>query len=450
MNTSSGSTSFPSIDATSVTRTAQLTITNKGSWNQITVNLDTSTPGGETTFNEMATDRVTTFDLIAMTNYSNSGANAITVNNVRVNYTQTGEQSAFPTDGGDGGQIVTVTSLADSGTGTLRAALAMNVPRTIGFAVSGEIMLNSQLVVSNPCVTVDGLSAPSPGIGVKGDRVWVSPASHDVALKHLRVRVGELVTSPHSSADTHDGISINTSNVLVENCSVSWSVDELMEVWGTNLSNIVIRNNIFAEALKTSVHPKGDHSMGVLIGPSSRNVIVQGNLFAHNVHRNPVVHANAQALVVNNLIYQPGFEGFHIYTDPDYPGATLVSVVGNKVIGWPSGTTWYRTRYPLCADGYNPGTQIYYQDNLVEGTTIAFDPTETFGTPPQAVPVVSTPPIPISVTPLASSAVEASVLTNAGARPADRDATDTRIISEVMTRTGQIRDNPTDPSITVP
>jgi hypothetical protein len=64
--------------------------------------------------------------------------------------------------------------------------------------------------------------------------------------------------------------------------------------------------------------------------------------------------------------------------------------------------------------------------------------------------VVSTPPIAISVTPLASTLVESAVLSNAGARPAERDATDTRIISEVTTRTGSIRDNPTDPSITVP
>jgi hypothetical protein len=54
-------------------------------------------------------------------------------------------------------------------------------------------------------------------------------------------------------------------------------------------------------------------------------------------------------------------------------------------------------------------------------------------------PLVGAPPISVpGYTPLASSAVSASVLATAGARPADRDAVDARIVTEVANRTGSL------------
>jgi hypothetical protein len=46
--------------------------------------------------------------------------------------------------------------------------------------------------------------------------------------------------------------------------------------------------------------------MGMLFGKEASNIVVERNLFAHNVHRNPVIDAGLTALVVNNLIYNPG------------------------------------------------------------------------------------------------------------------------------------------------
>jgi hypothetical protein len=52
--------------------------------------------------------------------------------------------------------------------------------------------------------------------------------------------------------------------------------------------------------------------------------------------------------------------------------------------------------------------------------------------------------MPSGFKPLTSASVEAFVLANAGARPADRDAVDTRIVQEVRSRTGRFVKTQTD------
>src|SRR5687767_3683537 len=65
--------------------------------------------------------------------------------------------------GGSGKATYRVTSLADSGAGTLRDALAQG-NRTIVFDVAGTISVRSSLFVRGGYVTIDGSTAPAPGI----------------------------------------------------------------------------------------------------------------------------------------------------------------------------------------------------------------------------------------------------------------------------------------------
>src|SRR3954454_14429876 len=68
------------------------------------------------------------------------------------------------TPGGRGGKVLFVTTLDDSGPGSLRAACEADGPRIVIFRVSGTIALKRAIVVTKPFLTVAGQSAPGDGI----------------------------------------------------------------------------------------------------------------------------------------------------------------------------------------------------------------------------------------------------------------------------------------------
>ncbi len=356
---------------------------------------------------------------------------------------------AMSTEGGLRGQTIVVTSLNDNGPGTLRAALTAHGPRRIVFAVSGEIWIRDTLSVFSPHVTVEGQTAPSPGITVLGDRIRIR--ANDVIFRNIRLRVGAL---KGSDPQNRDGFTIDgsmdgkrpISRVVIENCSVSWSVDEALQIWGPNTRDVTVRNCIFSEALDKSIHPKGDHSMGAIIGPATKNVLFERNLFAHNQGRNPVVSGGAEAVIINNLIFNPGYAGIHFYPSLDNPKPTLAAIIGNVVIAG------HNTKSTLAAldHGINAGSMLYYDDNVAIGVR-AFDIQEHYliNGRLETIPLVSKSPLnlpdPKSI--LHSDHVFGEVLLRAGARPRDRDDTDNRIIAEVKSGTGAVRDFPPDPRL---
>ena len=357
-------------------------------------------------------------------------------------------RAEWPTAGGDGGESVEVTTLADNGPGSLRAALSRGGERRIVFKVGGEILLKKPLVVLKPFVTIAGETAPSPGISILGDKLQIR--THDVIIRDIRIRVGE---RPGSNPSSRDGISIDLppnkkpiGNILIDHCSVAWGIDENIGIWGKGVSNVLIRRTILAEALRSSIHPKTRHSMALLVGKGAENIVIERNLFAHNDYRNPLIDAGASAVVVNNVIYNPGKRGFHVYEKPE-AGPTIVSVVGNLLIRGPDG----KKPFPSFDKGVNVGSKIYYNDNQAIDAK-AFSPSERAGGKEKsvAVPFVEAPPIWFDwIEVMPADAIEEAVLAEVGARPSERDETDQRIISEVIDRSGKVRDMPTDERLQV-
>lgn len=344
------------------------------------------------------------------------------------------------TPAGRGGTVYRVTNLNNSGAGSLRACVDATGARVCVFEVSGTISMSGDLIIRNPKLTIAGQTAPSPGIMLRNGGLLIKAS--DVLVQHLRVRPGD---DPNGEpVDNRDALKIEAAvstpirNVVVDHCSFSWSIDELASAW-QGWNDISLLNNIFAEPLNDSIHPKGPHGYGVLLGPVNGNATMVGNLMADTVSRNPLTNAT-RAVLVNNVIYN--WENMAV--DLQSRGAvTYNSVVGNVFVRGPD----YQRNMPISlradATALPTGSKVFLADNMANESTI--DPWSVAGALNGALTLVnfraSDPPAwPAGMTtlPTSGNVVLDYVLKNVGARPADRDSTDKRIIEEVRSRTGQI------------
>ena len=197
-----------------------------------------------------------------------------------------GEQLAFPgaegfgrfSKGGRGGEVLFVTNLNDSGPGSLRAAVEADGPRTVVFKVSGTIDLQSTLRVLNPRITIAGQTAPGDGICLK--RYPLNISADDSVVRYLRVRLGD------EAGKLMDGIDIsNAENVIVDHCSVSWTLDEAVNTYHGS-KNITIQWCLISESLHDSPLRNG-HGFAASLG--GKNSSYHHNLLANNAGRNPSI-----------------------------------------------------------------------------------------------------------------------------------------------------------------
>lgn len=231
------------------------------------------------------------------------------------------------TVGGRGGSVIKVTNLNDRGPGSLRAAIETEGPRIVIFAVGGIINLETELSIRNPFITIAGQTAPGDGICLRGECLRIY--THDVVVRYLRTRPGDINFGPVNIWQDIDAISIrgNAYNVVIDHCSLSWAVDENLEVW-QNAHDITIQNCIIAEALNRSRHPNGAHSMGMIIGSKTTNISVHHNIFAHNNDRNPHVNGPSKVDFRNNIIYNAGLRA----SDFDGRAGQQINFVNNYTI----------------------------------------------------------------------------------------------------------------------
>jgi len=121
------------------------------------------------------------------------------------------------------GTVYHVTTTADSGPGSLRAAVGAT-NRTVVFDISGAITLASPLVITNSYLTIAGQTAPGGGITVLGNVTTLTNA-HDVILRDLRFRPSMLVTNSGVAwTNGFEGGSVATINAG-SHFAGGWAVD---------------------------------------------------------------------------------------------------------------------------------------------------------------------------------------------------------------------------------
>lgn len=179
--------------------------------------------------------------------------------------------------GGRGGEVYIVTNLNDSGTGSLRSAIEATGPRTIVFEVSGTIELKSALTIRNGDLTIAGQTSPGDGITLKNYPLRVR-GTNNVVIRFIRVRLGDL-----SGIENDTFEAIGCEQLIVDHCTFSWGTDETCSVY--NVENVTIQYSIISEGLNDSVHEKGPHGFGSLLG--GNNVSFFRNLIAHFWSRMP-------------------------------------------------------------------------------------------------------------------------------------------------------------------
>ena len=197
-----------------------------------------------------------------------------------------GQQLAFPgaegygrfAQGGRGGKVLFVTNLNDNGPGSLREAIDAEFPRIVVFQISGTIKLESDLRIVHPLITIAGQTAPGDGICLRNYPLIVS--ANDAVVRYLRVRLGD------EAGRAVDGIGVrDAENVIVDHCSVSWTLDEAVNTYHGS-KNLTMQWCLISESLHDSKVREG-HGFAASLG--GVNTSYHHNLFANNAGRNPSI-----------------------------------------------------------------------------------------------------------------------------------------------------------------
>jgi hypothetical protein len=353
------------------------------------------------------------------------------------------------TTGGRGGKVFIVTNLDDDGEGSFRKAATANGPRTIVFAVSGTIHLNSTISIKANA-TIAGHTAPGDGICVADKSVQLG--GDNIILRYMRFRLGDKMQRQAGQVDGSGGEDAfsggGKKHIIIDHCTFSWSNDECFSVYNGDSSTF--QWNIISEPLNYSYHfETGDkdwekHGFGGIWG--GKHLSAHHNLFAHCNNRNPRFNGNRQGVMefvdyTNNVIYNWGGNNIYAGEGGNY------NIINNYFKYGPS--TNKNVRYRIV----NPGKtetigfgKWYVNGNYVDeakdisknnwqGIVMGNGGTEE----DKKIAVIDKPHPADPMNIQTATAAYESVLNQAGAS-FKRDTLDERVINDVKNRTGFIID----------
>jgi hypothetical protein len=243
--------------------------------------------------------------------------------------------------GGAGGDVYHVTSLADAGPGTLRdGAVNRAGPRTIVFDLGGTITLLADLVIGQPFLTIDGSTAPAPGITLRQGRLsdeFVVAGTHDIVITHLRFQGLYVDGGPMSNnastlnLDGDRGPDFTARRILLDHLTVRGSTDSGPDIWGP-VEDVTLSWCLIFDSL----HPT------TVSGPRTRQRIsLHHNVYARNGERNPQVRGDVRDLdYVNNVVASWGAfpsnqGGYGVRIRNDDGAKVAANIVNNAFVPQP-------------------------------------------------------------------------------------------------------------------
>jgi len=316
--------------------------------------------------------------------------------------------------------------------GSLREAIEAEGPRIILFAVSGTIKLKSPLVIRNPYVTIAGHTAPGQGVQIRNWGIYVY--THDVILRYLRLRVGDIKGPdgmPRVLGDQTWAMDIIGMNVIVDHCECAYANDQIVNIHscypasaGKSLVGIVrtavsYQWNYTYGGPRKSTHEKGDHSMGFIMDGFG-GLSFHHNLTAHTSRRHPRLTALPTDWR-NNVLYD--YEGTGYGSQPDFLAFNYIANVQKRG----------KNKHAFISKG-SVAARFYGADNVIENQ----GDTPLFIVPDEAIMDQPWDAMPVKTDP-AMVAYE-KVLKYGGADLPVRDVITEYVARSVRTNSGSIPD----------
>ena len=219
------------------------------------------------------------------------------------------------TKGGRGGDVYHVTTLADSGPGSLREGIKTSKgPRTIVFDICGIIRLQSDLQIKEKgYLTIAGQTAPGKGVTLADRALKIRECKH-IIVRYLRIRVGDENKPVPTSSDC---VTVEyDDHIILDHLSLSWGIDGNGDFRG--LKHATVQWSMFSEALHDSgLHREKAHAMCSSFRKSAGFATLHHNIYATSRNRHPSTAGGSEVMeFANNLNYN--WSGCHNLSGEQY------------------------------------------------------------------------------------------------------------------------------------
>ncbi len=218
---------------------------------------------------------------------------------------------------------------------------AMN--RIVVFDTAGTIIVDSELRITVNNLTIDGATAPEPGITIKKSALMMTilsivKSAENVIIRHLRLQgwwdPGDGNEGNVPGTMYFDGTNIN--RVVLDHITTRNAYDSGLDIWGA-VRDVTIQYCLIAN----SYHPQ---TISHYPSPfyTRRNISIHHCIYAHNYERNPQMRALTRNIdYVNNIIYDWNWYGIRIKNkwQPDEPKVTA-NLINNAFIPGTGRRSW--------------------------------------------------------------------------------------------------------------